>query len=316
MSFKSLSSRSTLLGLPMVASFWLLAAVGGAAAFSQIGSENGESDQKQGIVSVPLPPIPSATGAAVPGEAPADATSPSPAAPAPTGPAPSPQVETDAPADAAKPAPPPTSPPATPAAGQATPLAPVAGEAPGTEPAATDASDAAVDGDTSGDETAPAAADIPPAPIFYGDADLPKPVRDLRQRLIEICRSGDIEALRPYLDIGEDGTMVSFGGGQEDPIAFLKSASGDGEGVETLAILLEVLQAGHVRNDVGSDDEIFVWPYFTGVPLDKLTPPQKVELFELVTAGDYQEMLGFGAYNFYRAGISPDGKLQFFVAGD
>jgi hypothetical protein len=27
-------------------------------------------------------------------------------------------------------------------------------------------------------------------------------------------------------------------------------------------------------------------------------------------------MVAFGAYNFYRVGITPDGKLQFFVAGD
>jgi hypothetical protein len=303
-----MSSRLTLALLPLAASFWLLAAADGAVAFSQIGSEDGESDQKQGIVSVPLPPIPSVTGAGTPDRAPAGETAPTPATPATA-----PQPVTDAPAGAVDPAAPATPRPVTPAAGQAP--TPATGVAPFAPPAASDSSDDATESDTSGDEAAPAAA-IPPAEIFYGDADLPKPVRDLRERLIEICRGGDIEALRPYLDIGEDGTMVSFGGGQEDPIAFLKSASGDGEGIETLAILLEVLQAGHVRNDVGSDEEIYVWPYFTGVPLDRLTPPQKVELFELVTAGDYQEMLGFGAYNFYRAGISPDGKLQFFVAGD
>ena len=162
----------------------------------------------------------------------------------------------------------------------------------------------------------PEDATIVPAEVFYGDADLPKPVRDLRARLIEICKSGEIEGLRPYLETGDDATTVSFGASEGDPIDFLKAASGDGQGVEILAIMLEVLQAGHVHSDVGSDSEIFVWPYFTGVPLDKLTKPQQVQLFELVTAGDYQEMLGFGAYNFYRAGISPDGKLQFFVAGD
>ena len=307
-----MSARLTLALLPVAASFCLLAAVGNAAAFSQIGTEDGESREKQGIVSVPLPPIPSATGAGTPAPAPSGTPAAAPSTQTPTVPATAPQ--SGAPSEAAQPEAPATATAETPAAGQAP--APSTGEAPAAQPAATDSPDAAAEGDASGDETAPAAAQIPPAEIFYGDADLPKPVRDLRARLIEICKTGDIEALRPYLEVGEDGTMVSFGGGQEDPIAFLKTASGDGEGVETLAILLEVLQAGYVRNDSGSDDEIFVWPYFTGVPLDKLTPPQKVELFELVTAGDYQEMLGFGAYNFYRAGISPDGKLQFFVAGD
>ena len=52
------------------------------------------------------------------------------------------------------------------------------------------------------------------------------------------------------------------------------------------------------------------------VNLEKLTKPQLVELFELVTAGDYQRMLGNGSYDFYRVGISPEGRFEFFVAGD
>ena len=99
-------------------------------------------------------------------------------------------------------------------------------------------------------------------------------------------------------------------------MAFLKSASGDGEGIEILAILIDVLNAGYARVEAGSDDEIYVWPYFTQVDLSRLTKPQLVELFRIVTAGDYQSMIDFGAYNFYRIGITPDGKLQFFVAGD
>jgi hypothetical protein len=52
------------------------------------------------------------------------------------------------------------------------------------------------------------------------------------------------------------------------------------------------------------------------VPLDRLTPPQRVELFKIVTAGDYEDMKSYGAYIFYRVGITPDGRWQFFVAGD
>ena len=155
-----------------------------------------------------------------------------------------------------------------------------------------------------------------PSQIAYGDEGLPGPVRDLRTKLMEIARTGDIEKLRPYLQGGEDATVLSFGDAPEDPIAFLKDASGDGQGVEMLAILLEVLQAGHAHVEPGDADEIYVWPYFTQVQIDTLTKPQMVQLFELVTAGDYEAMKAFGAYNFFRVGISPDGKLEFFVAGD
>ena len=61
---------------------------------------------------------------------------------------------------------------------------------------------------------------------------------------------------------------------------------------------------------------MYVWPYFVGIPLAKLTPEQKVELFKLVTGSDWKEMQEFGAYVFYRVGIAPNGAWQFFVAGD
>jgi hypothetical protein len=61
---------------------------------------------------------------------------------------------------------------------------------------------------------------------------------------------------------------------------------------------------------------MYVWPYFFAVPLDALTGRQRVELFKIVTAGDYEDMKNYGAYIFYRAGISPEGRWLFFVAGD
>ena len=157
---------------------------------------------------------------------------------------------------------------------------------------------------------------LPPLPVRYGEEGLPTPVRDLRARLMEIAASGEIEALRPYLETGTNATAISIAPIEGDPVEFLKAASGDGKGVEILAILLEILDAGHVQVEPGSENEIFVWPYFTQVPLEDLTPPQLVELFEIVTAGDYQGMLDSGAYDFYRVGISPAGRLEFFLAGD
>lgn len=278
-----------------------------AHAFSQIGTKDGAAPQREGIVSVPLPPLAGTTAPApspveagpvtpvqvTPGTAPAGttpATEPDAPEPVPDTPSEEPAVE---PADPDAPTQEPDA--AAPTSGQIDP----ADVPPGAIAKTADEEDAG-----------------PPPVIVYGDEGLPKPVKDLRERLMAIAKTGDIEALRPYIQVGEEGTLLSFGETEGDPIQFLKSASGDGEGVEVLAIMLEVLEAGHVRNEPATDNEIFVWPYFTAVAVDKLTKPQKVELFELVTAGDYQEMLNFGAYNFYRMGISPDGKLQFFVAGD
>ena len=140
--------------------------------------------------------------------------------------------------------------------------------------------------------------------------------RRKREMIIEACKSGDLEKLRPLLDTGEDGTQLSLGGIDGDPIAFLRDLSGDKEGQEILAILEEVLSAGYVHMDAGTPNEMYVWPYFFAVPLDKLTPPQRVELFKIVTAGDYEDMKTYGTYIFYRVGITPDGRWSFFVAGD
>lgn len=158
--------------------------------------------------------------------------------------------------------------------------------------------------------------DEPVPEIFYDLSLLPEPVQRMRNLIIEACRSGDIERLRPLISTGDVATQLSFGDVSGDPIAFLRELSGDEEGHEILAILYEVLSAGYVRLDEGTPGEIYAWPYFLAVPLDALTGPQRVELFTIVTAGDYEDMRNFGAYIFYRVGISPEGRWLFFVAGD
>ena len=147
-------------------------------------------------------------------------------------------------------------------------------------------------------------------------SSLPFPVRRMRELILEAALSGEIEKLRPLIGYGDDVTMLSLGGIEEDPLTFLKSLAGDENGHEILAILAEVLETGYVLMDEGTDEELYVWPYFFAWPLDKLTPPQKVELYRLVTYGDFVDMESFGAYIFYRLGITPKGRWRFFVAGD
>ncbi|MBO6719258.1 MAG: hypothetical protein JJ913_14975 [Rhizobiaceae bacterium] len=161
-------------------------------------------------------------------------------------------------------------------------------------------------------------ADAPaqPLPEIYYDLELlPEPVRRMRQLIVDACRSGDIEALRPLLGSGDSATVITGSGSEIDPIDFLSEISGDGQGHEIMAILLEVLEAGYVHLDPGEPAEIYLWPYFFAVPLEGLSAPQRVELFKLVTAGDYEDMKSFGSYIFYRAGITPEGRWAFFLAG-
>ncbi|MDY8110473.1 hypothetical protein U0C82_15125 [Fulvimarina sp. 2208YS6-2-32] len=311
-----------------------LTATTSAHALSQIVDDNGDGagNVHEGIVAVPLPPLP---GAEIAPEAVRTAPTDRGADPSSSGvPDDAPMPPATDPVAPVPPAAPPLEPPATP-------------PPPGSEietdgstgdrldavtPTGEDGIETPADRDTDeGAEEAPAvppreqgvdtipdglAAPVSVSPVRYDTDALPAPVRDLRSTLIRIAESGEIERLRPYIEEGPDGTVLSFGDDIGDPIAHLKAQSGDPDGFEMLAILLEVLEAGHVAVEPGSENAIFVWPYFAQTRLDTLTPPQKVELFELVTAGDYQSMVDFGAYNFYRLGITPEGELAYFVAGD
>jgi hypothetical protein len=151
--------------------------------------------------------------------------------------------------------------------------------------------------------------------VLYDLALLPEPVARRRGEIIAAARTGDIDKLRPILAANGIMPVFSFGG-DTDAIGFWKEVSGDGEGRELLAIMIEVFEAGFARVQDDVRNEIYVWPYFAEMPLDSLTAEQQVELYELVTAQDVKDMEAFGAYNFYRAGITPDGQWQFFVAGD
>tara|TARA_R110001592_G_scaffold216557_2_gene470166 strand:- start:32 stop:706 length:675 start_codon:yes stop_codon:yes gene_type:complete len=151
--------------------------------------------------------------------------------------------------------------------------------------------------------------------ISYDISLLPQAVQKTRAALIAAARSGNLAALNTIISANGRPPVVAFDE-IDDPVGHLRELSGDEEGQEILAILLEIMEAGYAQVDAETEAEIYVWPYFAYVPLDTLTPEQRVELFTLVTAGDYEDMKVFGAYNFFRAGISPDGVWQFFLTAD
>lgn len=168
-----------------------------------------------------------------------------------------------------------------------------------------------------GDSARPDVDENEPVPeIIYNLDRLPEPVRRMHDLIVAAAKSGDPEQLRPLIGLGDAQTQLSLGGMEGDPIAFLKGLSGDPDGQEILAILEEVMSAGFVHLEAGTPQELYVWPYFFAMPLATLDARQKVELFKIVTAGDYEEMKTFGTYIFYRVGIDPTGHWSFFVAGD
>jgi hypothetical protein len=153
----------------------------------------------------------------------------------------------------------------------------------------------------------------PAAEIVRDLSRLPEPVRLKREAILAAARNGDLAKAAEL--VKADQTAISFGG-DTDAEDFWKRTFRDSDGLEALATMIEVLEMPFVLLDKGTAQEMYVWPYFHALDLEKLTPAQRVELFRLVTAYDFREMQKFGSYNFFRAGISPDGRWQFFVAGD
>jgi hypothetical protein len=154
----------------------------------------------------------------------------------------------------------------------------------------------------------------PPEPIS-DLSRLPAPVAQTRQRILAAARSGDLSRLVAVMQTGSTMPIFSLND-DKDPIPFWKANYPDSDGLEVLSIAIEILESGYIHVDQGTAEDMYVWPYFARMPLKALTPTQRVELFKIITGSDYKDMLDFGAYNFYRLGIAPDGTWQFFVAGD
>jgi hypothetical protein len=152
----------------------------------------------------------------------------------------------------------------------------------------------------------------PKAPDLHRQNDeLPVPVATMRKRILDAAYSGDMDQLKTIIQASPSPPSFSINE-ITDPIEYLKTQSGDGAGLEILAIMTDVLEEGWAHVDVGTPQEMYVWPYFAVLPMDKLTPQQLVDVYKIVTSGDFEEMKNSGTYSFYALGIGPDGTWHYF----
>jgi hypothetical protein len=162
-------------------------------------------------------------------------------------------------------------------------------------------------------------ADNQKAPILNSSAEilrdveiLPAEVNRIRRAILDAAMSGQIEAMRVPIEMNEIPPILA----REklaDPIAHWKTVSGDGEGREILATLVQLFRTGFVHKNAGTGDAIYVWPYFAEMPLDALTPAQEVELLMIVPPSRLKAMKASGRYDHYRIGIGHDGTWHYFV---
>lgn len=151
--------------------------------------------------------------------------------------------------------------------------------------------------------------------VHYDLSTLPPAVAAMREKIIAAARSGDEALIRSVIGLSSPPPVFSPTG-EGDPIDILKAASGDTAGLEVLAILLDVLDAGWVVKGEGTAQVRYIWPYFAELPPSSLDRRQLVEVYRVLTAGDFEEMRAVGSYEFYRLEIAADGRWLMFMAGE
>jgi hypothetical protein len=145
-------------------------------------------------------------------------------------------------------------------------------------------------------------------------ARLPPPVAEMRDAIVAAVHSGRIDDLKTAVEWNELKPLIADSP-VDGPIAYWKKISGDGEGREILAILGEILDAGHVTIPLGKDIEnnkMYIWPAFAEMPLDKLTPEQEVRLYRLLKPAEVTAMREKGMWTWYRLAIDADGTWHSF----
>lgn len=143
---------------------------------------------------------------------------------------------------------------------------------------------------------------------------LPAPVEEMRQAILAAALSGNVEDLRVPLEWNELKPEVTAAAG-DDPIAYWKKISGDGNGREILAVLADIMPMRAAELPLGKDLEnniIYVWPYLAEAKLDALTPAQEVDLLRLVSPAEAKSMREKKKWTWWRLTIGADGTWHSF----
>lgn len=159
--------------------------------------------------------------------------------------------------------------------------------------------------------------EVPEGGVVVSDdlSQLPPAVAEKRAALIAAASSGIIEALRPIFEAEPEPVTVSFGA-PDDAVDYLKSQSADGDGLEILAILLDVLEAPFAIENYGGEFS-YVWPYLASMEgIGEAAASDRIEGIRIAGVENFRIIQEFGVWIYWRIHIDADGHLTAFVAGD
>lgn len=150
------------------------------------------------------------------------------------------------------------------------------------------------------------------------DIKLPKNVTEMRDALLAAARSAKIDELRTPYAWNELPPAISKDK-IDDPIAYWKRISRDGQGLEILMILDKLLALPPAKLNVGKDYEnsaLYVWPYLSELDLTKLTPRQQFELRTLLPPHEAKKIMASRKWTWWRLAIGADGTWHSFMKHD
>lgn len=142
---------------------------------------------------------------------------------------------------------------------------------------------------------------------------LPPLVAEMRDRLLAAVATDQIEDLREPLEWNELPFMfrdASDGDSSADPIAYWRGISQDGSGRDVLADIGRILALPPAKLAIGRDAEnsgVYVWPYLSERPLDRLTPAEEKDLQSLMPAAAAEALRAGRKWTWWRLVIGADG---------
>lgn len=137
---------------------------------------------------------------------------------------------------------------------------------------------------------------------------LPRPVAEKRVAIARAAEANDYDALAELVD--PDEFEYTFGGPVAGgPAAYWRQLTDTNE--RPLQTLYEILQLPYT-NTRG----VYVWPFAFNKDLKSLTEAERALLLTIMSPRELRQMQQFGGYIGWRAGIRPDGRWIFFIAGD
>ena len=141
---------------------------------------------------------------------------------------------------------------------------------------------------------------------------LPTAVARLRTRILEAASSGDIGTLLIPVQWNEVPPLFIRDQPRDfDPIAYLKTRSFDGRGLEMLRVIRAVFLAPSAKATMGAT-ETYVWPVFPPVLEPTPWPQERLAPWSCVRFADLRATTPNGTPLVHHTAIGVDGTWHYF----